>query len=48
MVGKTASITLFGITSFLALREFITLTPTRAGDHRTLFWAFFVITPLHY
>jgi phosphatidate cytidylyltransferase len=48
VVGKTASITLFGIMSFLALREFITLTPTKAGDHRTLFWAFFVITPLHY
>jgi phosphatidate cytidylyltransferase len=48
VVGKTASITLFGITSFLALREFITLTPTKPGDHRTLFWAFFVITPLHY
>jgi phosphatidate cytidylyltransferase len=39
---------LFGLTSFLALREFITLTPTRLGDHRTLFLAFFIITPLHY
>ncbi len=48
VVGKTACITLFGIMSFLALREFITLTPTKPGDHRALFWAFFVITPLHY
>jgi phosphatidate cytidylyltransferase len=42
------SIILFALTSFLALREFITLTPTRRGDHRTLFWIFFVILPLHY
>src|SRR5207253_10970275 len=46
--GGLGSVILFGLTSFLALREFITLTPTKSGDHRTLFWAFFVITPLHY
>ena len=33
---------MFGLISFWALREFITLTPTRPGDHRTLFWVFFV------
>jgi phosphatidate cytidylyltransferase len=27
---------LFGLTSFIALREFITLTPTHRADHRTL------------
>lgn len=37
----------FGI-SFWALREFITLTPTRLGDHRALFWVFFVFAPLQY
>ena len=46
--GGIGSVVLFGLTSFLALREFITLTPTRAGDHRTLFWVFFVVTPLQY
>src|SRR5581483_4726795 len=46
--GGIGSIVLFGLTSFLALREFITLTPTRPGDHRTLFWVFFVILPLQY
>lgn len=46
--GGIGSIILFGLTSFLALREFITLTPTRAGDHRSLFWVFFVVTPLQY
>lgn len=46
--GGIGSIVLFVLTSFLALREFITLTPTRAGDHRTLFWIFFIILPLQY
>ncbi len=39
---------LFGLVSFWALREFITMTPTRRGDHRTLFWVFFIFTPLQY
>lgn len=47
-LGITGSLVLFGLLSFLALREFITLTPTRRGDHRTLFWTFFVFTPLQY
>jgi phosphatidate cytidylyltransferase len=46
--GRIGSIILFGLISFLALREFITLTPTRHADHRVLFWVFFVITPIHY
>ena len=47
-LGSTATVTLFGFVSFWALREFITLTPTRKGDHRALFWVFFLFTPLHY
>jgi phosphatidate cytidylyltransferase len=46
--GGIGSLVLFGLTSFLALREYITLTPTERADHRVLFWAFFVITPLQY
>jgi phosphatidate cytidylyltransferase len=46
--GGLGSVVLFALTSFLALREFITLTPTRHGDHRSLFWVFFVILPLQY
>ncbi|MGC3957921.1 MAG: phosphatidate cytidylyltransferase [Verrucomicrobiota bacterium] len=46
--GRIGTVMLFGLISFLALREFITLTPTRLGDHRTLFWVFFAITPLRY
>jgi phosphatidate cytidylyltransferase len=46
--GGIGSVILFGLTSFMALREFITLTPTRHGDHRALFLAFFVVLPLQY
>jgi phosphatidate cytidylyltransferase len=42
------SVGLFGLMSFWALREFITLTPTRRGDHRSLFWVFFLFTPLQF
>jgi phosphatidate cytidylyltransferase len=48
VTGPAGIVVLFAILSFLGLREFITLTPTRRGDHRSLFWAFFVITPLQY
>jgi phosphatidate cytidylyltransferase len=47
-LGATATVVLFGLVSFWALREFITLTPTRLGDHRALFWVFFAFTPAHY
>ncbi len=46
--GGIGSVLLFGLTSFLALREFITLTLTHRADHRTLFWAFFVFLPIQY
>jgi phosphatidate cytidylyltransferase len=46
--GGIGSVILFGLSSFLALREYITLTPTSRADHRAIFWAFFVITPLQY
>jgi phosphatidate cytidylyltransferase len=46
--NDTLSVALFGLMSFWALREFITLTPTRLGDHRALFWVFFFFTPLQY
>jgi phosphatidate cytidylyltransferase len=46
--STAGTVLLFGLISFLALREFITLTPTRRGDHRALFWIFFIFTPLQY
>lgn len=48
LAGKLGTVILFGAISYFALREFITLTPTRAGDHRTLSLAFFLLTPLQY
>lgn len=48
LTGGMGSVLLFLFTSFFALREFITLTPTRRGDHRTLFWIFFVFLPIQY
>lgn len=48
IVGPTGSLVLFGLMSFLALREYVTLIPTRRGDHHALFWTFFLFTPLEY
>jgi phosphatidate cytidylyltransferase len=48
LLGPRGSLVMFGMLSFLALREYMTLVPTRRGDHRTLFWSFFVIMPLQY
>lgn len=48
LIGPTGSLLLFAVISFLAMREYMTLVPTRRGDHRTLFWSFFVIMPLQY
>jgi phosphatidate cytidylyltransferase len=48
VIGPIGSLVLFGLMSFLALREYVTLLPARRADHRTLFWAFFIFTPLQY
>lgn len=47
-IGKEATLVLFALTSFFALREFLTLTPTRAADHRALIAAFFLMIPVQY
>ena len=47
-IGRLGTLALFCLLSFLALREYMTLVPTRLGDHRTLTWSFFIITPLQY
>ena len=46
--GDGVALTLFGLVSFFSLREFLTLSPTRLGDHRSLVLAFFVVLPLQY
>ena len=48
VVGGIGSVVLFGLLSFFALREFVTVTSTKRSDHRALVWTFFLITPLQY
>ena len=48
LTGGLGSIVLFALISFLALREYLTLAPTGRGDHRVLFWSFFLATPVQY
>jgi phosphatidate cytidylyltransferase len=46
--GTAAVVVLYAMASFFALREFITLTDTRRGDHWALLVAFFVALPVQY
>jgi phosphatidate cytidylyltransferase len=46
--GETFATVLFALIAFFALREFITLSPTRRGDHRSLVLAFFIVLPLQF
>lgn len=47
-VGYVTIVVLFGLVSFWALREFLTMTPTRRGDHRALFLTFILMLPVQY
>ena len=47
-LGPSSTYVLFAFSSFWALREFITMTPTRLADHRALFLSFFVVIPVQY
>lgn len=48
LLGPIATLVIFAFISFFALREFITLTPTRPGDHKPLVVAFYVLIPVQY
>lgn len=47
-MGELGIILLFAFISFQALREFVSLTHTRRGDHRALLWCFFFFLPFQY
>ncbi|SDT13992.1 phosphatidate cytidylyltransferase [Pseudomonas oryzae] len=47
-LGQGAVIGLFAAISFCALREFITLAPTRGGDYPALVAAFYLVLPVQY
>jgi phosphatidate cytidylyltransferase len=46
--GDTVATVLFALIAFFGLREFITLSPTRRGDHRSLVLAFFIVLPIQF
>jgi phosphatidate cytidylyltransferase len=48
IAAPAGAVLVFGLLSFFALREFITLVHTRRGDHRSLLLAFFAVLPLQY
>ncbi|HJW07024.1 MAG TPA: phosphatidate cytidylyltransferase [Rhodanobacter sp.] len=48
LLGRVATLVLFALASFFALREFLTLTPTRRGDHLPLVLCFYLAIPLQY
>lgn len=48
LAGRIGVIVLFAFVSFTALREFLTIAPTRRGDHQALVMAFFVVLPFQY
>src|SRR3954468_2313415 len=47
-IGKLGIIILFAFISLQSLREFVSLTHTRRGDHHALLWSFFFFLPLQY
>lgn len=47
LIGTNASIIFFGFISFLALKEFLSIVPTRQVDRRVVFWAYLAI-PIQY
>jgi phosphatidate cytidylyltransferase len=46
-IDRRLSIVFFGLVSFLALKEYLSLIPTRRADRRVLFWAYLSI-PFQY
>ena len=43
VTGKNGVIVLFALISFLALREYVSVVPTRRADHAALIASFYVI-----
>lgn len=47
LVGRTAMIVLFAFVSYLALKEYLSITPTRRADRSVLFWVYLAV-PVQY
>lgn len=48
LAGRPGVVILFGVLSFSALREFLTLTAKARADHWSLAGAFFIVLPMQY
>ena len=48
LFGRAGAVILFGLLSFAAMREFLTLTAKSQADHYALGAAFFVVLPVQY
>jgi phosphatidate cytidylyltransferase len=48
VVSAGAAITFFAFLSFLALKEFLSIVPTRQADRRVIFWAYLAIPVQYY
>jgi phosphatidate cytidylyltransferase len=46
--SRTTAIVFFGFLSFLALKEFLSIVPTRLTDRRVIFWAYVAIPVQYY
>ena len=47
-VSRGVAIAFFGFLSFLALKEFLSIVPTRQADRRVIFWAYVAIPVQYY
>jgi phosphatidate cytidylyltransferase len=47
-LGPIATLVLFALTSFYTLREFVSLTPTKAADTLPLAFGFYILLPAQY
>ncbi|WP_049721294.1 phosphatidate cytidylyltransferase [Gilvimarinus polysaccharolyticus] len=48
LASKNVAIVFFGFISFLALKEFLSIVPTRHADRRAVFWAYLSIPVQYY
>jgi phosphatidate cytidylyltransferase len=47
-LSRTVSLLFFAFVSFLALKEYLSLIPTRRADRRAIFWAYLAIPVQYY
>jgi phosphatidate cytidylyltransferase len=48
VLGRIATLVFFGLVSFLALKEYLSVIPTRRADRRVLLWAYLAIPVQYY